>query len=467
MKRDTLDVRMDEIRELATKYSKQDLARMVQMRMLDPQEALMAGMMIDRIAKSAMQPPQSTVVQDVLGQQPTSAPPATAPPPPGIMAAAGAPAPSAGVAALPSGMTQMAGGGIVAFDEGGEVPGYAVGGAPQPTYLPDNLDFSKGQVPVYQAKAPEKVDLAKAGQMRQQAETQAGVSQTFFEDLRKDVLADKEDFAKQKNEAQGMALIQLGFGIAAAREGQEFQTANAAVTQALSSYGSALKEIKAAEKEMKKSLREVSVAEQTYKRSNAEKDLARVQAAEDKLQAHEQNYIKALNDGVARKIDLFKDQRQRETQIETAKIGRSATLGAAKISAGAPGAEQKLLETIHAEEVAKNPNNPPTMAETYERMKTNSGKAEARAKYALALEKEWNDMGVMQGKFMEDNPTIKSGDDYIRAKMKVFDEYYGKPGAQGKGGAQGKPVVVQTPQGAVQFNSQAEADAFKKKFGLK
>lgn len=122
MKRDDFGVRIDEIRELATKYSKPDLARMVQMGMLEPQKALMAGMMIDRIAKSAMQPPQSTVAQDVLGQQPTAAQGQI---PPGIMGAPSAPAPSAGVAALPSGITEMAGGGIVAFDEGGEVPGYA------------------------------------------------------------------------------------------------------------------------------------------------------------------------------------------------------------------------------------------------------------------------------------------------------------------------------------------------------
>lgn len=122
MKRDDFGVRIDEIRELATKYSKPDLARMVQMGMIEPQKALMAGMMIDRIAKSAMQPPQSTVVQDVLGQQPTTE---QSQMPPGIMAAPNAPPPSAGVAALPSGIPEMAGGGIVAFDEGGEVPGYA------------------------------------------------------------------------------------------------------------------------------------------------------------------------------------------------------------------------------------------------------------------------------------------------------------------------------------------------------
>lgn len=126
MKRNDFGVRIDEIRELATKYSKPDLARMVEMGMIEPQKAVMAGMMIDRIAKSAMEPPQTTVAQDVLGQQPTTAQ-MPEQMPEGIMAAPGAPAPSAGVAALPSGITEMASGGIVAFDEGGEVPGYAGG----------------------------------------------------------------------------------------------------------------------------------------------------------------------------------------------------------------------------------------------------------------------------------------------------------------------------------------------------
>jgi hypothetical protein len=66
MKRDDFGMRIDEVRELATKYSKPELARMVQMGLIPPQQALMAGMMIDRIAKSAMQPPQTTVAQDVL-----------------------------------------------------------------------------------------------------------------------------------------------------------------------------------------------------------------------------------------------------------------------------------------------------------------------------------------------------------------------------------------------------------------
>ena len=139
MKRDDFNVRIDEVRELATKYSKPDLQRMVQMGIVDPQKAVMAGMMIDRIAKSAMQPPTSTVAQDVLGMAPTVAqgqipqgqmPPQMPPQMPtmaadgGIMSALPY---SDGVAALPANLPDYAGGGIVAFADGGDIPGYAEG----------------------------------------------------------------------------------------------------------------------------------------------------------------------------------------------------------------------------------------------------------------------------------------------------------------------------------------------------
>lgn len=125
---------ISEIQALATKYSKPQLARMAQMGLIDPTKAVMAGMMIDRITKSNMQPPQTTVAQEALAPvQPPMAPqmgqqtPMSQPPvaPAGIGTLPAQPQPNAGVAALPSGITEMAGGGIVAFDEGGEVPGYA------------------------------------------------------------------------------------------------------------------------------------------------------------------------------------------------------------------------------------------------------------------------------------------------------------------------------------------------------
>jgi hypothetical protein len=121
---------MQEIRKLALEYSKDDLGRMVQLGLLDPQKAMMAGMMIQRIEQQNAKPPQTTAIQDVLGlpavtnqpqppQQPQPQMPSQ-----GVAALPPQGAPSAGVAALPSGIKEMAGGGIVAFDEGGEVSGY-------------------------------------------------------------------------------------------------------------------------------------------------------------------------------------------------------------------------------------------------------------------------------------------------------------------------------------------------------
>jgi hypothetical protein len=122
------------IRALATKYSKPQLANLVQTGQLEPQKAVLAGMMIDRIAKSAMQAPQTTVAQDVLGAAPTSGQM-----PPGQMQQGQPPQmppQNAGVSALPSGINDMAGGGIVAFADGGDVPGYAEGTLTNSRYDP-------------------------------------------------------------------------------------------------------------------------------------------------------------------------------------------------------------------------------------------------------------------------------------------------------------------------------------------
>ena len=102
---------IQEIQSLATKYSKAQLKQMAQRGLIDPTKAVMAGMMIDRIQKQNMQPPQQTVADEVMG----------APQMPPEMAA--------GVAGLPSNLPpQMAGGGIVAFADGGDIDEYADGG---------------------------------------------------------------------------------------------------------------------------------------------------------------------------------------------------------------------------------------------------------------------------------------------------------------------------------------------------
>jgi hypothetical protein len=179
---------ISEIQKLATKYSKPQLARMAQMGLIDPTKAVMAGMMIDRITKSNMQPPQTTVADEALmpmqppnqPMQPPAAPPMQQAQPPVAPAGIGSlptqPEPNAGVAALPSGITEMAEGGIVAFDEGGYVPRYG-GNDPVAGSLVDQSMFS----PTAQIDPNVRLREIKAEEerQRQQQEKQNKINASF------------------------------------------------------------------------------------------------------------------------------------------------------------------------------------------------------------------------------------------------------------------------------------------------
>ena len=124
--------RSEEIKDLALKYSKQQLSGLAQRGEIDPMTAVMAGMMRDRIVSEEMRQnmPETTVADDVLGaaqqmgqpqgmgqpqdqfaqmRQPVEGQPQMA------MMAEG------GLASIPfdDGMFDYAGGGIVAFSNGG------------------------------------------------------------------------------------------------------------------------------------------------------------------------------------------------------------------------------------------------------------------------------------------------------------------------------------------------------------
>jgi hypothetical protein len=105
---------IDEIKNLAFKYSKQQLGSMAQNGLIDTQKAVLAAMMRDRVAKEDTKPPTTTVAQDVLPTQQMGMPQAPAPQAPTQMAATG------GITSLPVQEQDYAGGGIVAFADGGD-----------------------------------------------------------------------------------------------------------------------------------------------------------------------------------------------------------------------------------------------------------------------------------------------------------------------------------------------------------
>lgn len=334
MKRDDFGVRIDEIRELATKYSKPDLARMVQMGMIEPQKALMAGMMIDRIAKSAMQPPQTTVAEDVFAPP---APPQM--PPAGIMAARGAPAPSEGVAALPSGMTEMAGGGIVAFDEGGEVPGYAGGDlvsasetfrrglatqpdgpvppAP-PTPEASGLPSLPGGFRLREYDQTAAPSLESEFETAQRAERLAGVdTPELFRKLREEESGRREELKKRREEAKGEALLMAGLGLMGARRGQEFEVLAGVGRQAVQQYGSSLREIRETERDIKKSERELLLAEDRFKRDQSAKAAERLERKQAKYDETKIRSYDQYNDTVKTLARIIADKERVDQETAT------------------------------------------------------------------------------------------------------------------------------------------------------
>jgi hypothetical protein len=337
MKRDDFGMRIDEIRELATKYSKPDLARMVQMGMLDPQRALMAGMMIDRIAKSAMQPPQTTVAEDVLSpQMPTTA---QGQMPEGIMAAAGAPAPSAGVAALPSGMREMAGGGIVAFADGGDIPGYADGDlvsgsdtfrrglatqtdgmmppAP-PQEAESGLPMLPGGFRLREYERMAAPSIQSEFESLREADRLAGVdTPELFRKLREEESGRREELKKRREEAKGEALLMAGLGLMGARRGQEFEVLANVGRQAAQQYGASLRDIRDTERDIKKSERELMMAEDRFKRDQSSKSAERLERKQIKYEELKNRSVDQYNDTVKSLAKMIADEKRVDQETAT------------------------------------------------------------------------------------------------------------------------------------------------------
>ena len=379
MKRDDFNVRIDEVRELATKYSKPDLQRMVQMGIVDPQKAVMAGMMIDRIAKSAMQPPQTTVAQDVLGMAPTAAqgqvPPEMAqgqmPPgqmpqgqmqPPPMMAAGGgimsALPYSDGVAALPTNIPDYAGGGIVAFADGGRPEDYVRASrqadaalATMPSEagltLPGGFKFRE-----YAQQSP--TNIKSEIDVIREAEREAGVDTGMYERMRKEEAGRRDEMKGRKEEAKGEALLMAGLGLMGARRGQEFETLANVGRQAVQQYGGALKEIRENEKDIKKTERELMIAEDRTKRDMSGKALGRVQAKQKELEDLQNKQTDQYNKAAEKASDLFVTQygidENAKRALEVAKMSGEYQLAVARIHeryANRPTEGQQVLGKYH------------------------------------------------------------------------------------------------------------------------
>jgi hypothetical protein len=357
---------INEIRALATKYSKQELSNMARMGMIEPQKAVMAGMMIDRIAKSAMQPPQTTVAEDVL------TPPMPAPggmPPQGVMGAPSAPPPSAGVAGLPSGIQNMAGGGIVAFADGGTTPEEYVRASrgldqilqPQP-----DMPVLPGGYRLRETALPERSNIATEIGAVGEAERAAGYDPDMYKRMREEEIGRKDELAKRKEEAKGEAILAAGLGLMGARKGQEFEVFGKAATQALAQYKGDVADIRKSENEIRKAARDLEMAENAAKKSKSEKALERVQKKQEAYDAAATHRDDLFNQTQVKLADMFEHQLgidkqtasqmavaklNSETQIKTAGMHEVGAMARAKM----PGEQERVINNMLADLRKKNP----------------------------------------------------------------------------------------------------------------
>ena len=364
---------ISEIRALAVKYSKDQLRRLARMNLVDPGDAVMAGMMIDRIRAQNMQPPMQTVADDALGINAK----------PEVMPQQAMPQ-QAGVTALPSGLpAEMAGGGIVAFADGGDIYDYADGGivgyakgdlinaadtvrrsGMSPEQLAQMFASTGPGAPAAPAAPPEtpsgmqSLTLPKEagmGNIRlkdfptrpeptlksefdllREAQKQAGLDDAaMFREMREEEKARREELRGRKDQAFGNALIMAGFGLLGARKGEEYEVLSTVGRQGVMQYGAALKDIRETENDIRKAERQLTLAENQLKRDQSAKAQDRYEAKlkemkETEIKSYEQ-YNKTLIDLTKLNMDVWKVSEEKAYRMAIAQLESKTRLDVEKL----------------------------------------------------------------------------------------------------------------------------------------
>ena len=343
-------------KDIAMEYggNKQKIAQAAQMGMVDPTAAVLAGMFIDkmRTAQQEEMAPQTTVAQEVMaGPQMAAGLGAT----PQAAMAPQMPPTEAGVAALPVPdemvPDEFAGGGIIAFDNGGgvsieeEIEAYRPRGIsslfgmmPQGIGA-GNIDYTLGQLG-YTRDQIAKMDPAMKRYVAANATaptapiaptaatpaatapttpgapaggpapTQAAVQEDDFgailkriegampggqalEGLEKEVQASREARKEEKSQAGWMSLAMAGLNVAAGTSPFALVNLGKGLSEGLKNYADELKDQKKLDREDRKLLADIEKARRDEKRGNVTAAMGSYERALDRLSAEDRQRIAA------------------------------------------------------------------------------------------------------------------------------------------------------------------------------
>jgi hypothetical protein len=193
-----------------------------------------------------------------------------------------------GIANLPVPQPSFAGGGIVAFQEGG---------AADLTLNPNDLTVLNK--PAYDYKydyenyyldpnaalieIPKPISIDERIKQQREAYTSAGVDPGFYKKQADELMAEREALKADKSEAANMALVKAGLGIMGGTSQFAFENIGKGAMPAIESYGVDIKDIKAQERLMKQAEMKMAEAEQAMARGDVDAAMKAMEAREDKI----------------------------------------------------------------------------------------------------------------------------------------------------------------------------------------
>lgn len=579
------------VKDLVVKYgNKETIGRLAAMGQIDPTSAVLAGMMIDRIRGNAAmeQQPQTTVAQDVMAGQQAAGLGAIAPQ--GMQAAAPPMQPAAPPMQAPAGMAsggiaaldvpddmfnEYASGGLVAFEDGGEVPSFQLGGVPgafnapdaaQPMgltpfmntrarlrakYGPQVDQMSDTELQMLEARAimgrePAAAPAAKppigpsfATSMAQaqpfidqympmsELEKSPPTAAGLRADREKAYQAygiDPEAYKKQKaemeqmrsenkasrEEAANMRLIEAGLGVLGGTSPFAAVNIGKGATPALQGFAQDVKEIKKLDRELARDMQSLDRAEDALRRGEMTADQARLDQLTARIEARKDARAKMTLDlGKSLNSDEVQQtiaQLNRENQLKVAQLQSDTTLASARINANKP-TNMEEYGRIFALAQAGDPN-AKTMLAAYDKFFSQQGLAGDRLGLGLLgaqLTGEEQVRKILDSSEYQDAKSLAARDETkvapkakdailaARAKVKGFEDQIATiraatqpksaaPQMSDKAPAPQQPAAGPTREAAqatagtkprvtykgktYEFQSQDQADAFKKSVGL-